>query len=343
MNLYKRNNTIYVDFYDKSGKRHRKSLKKEWNKDNVALAKKELIPKIINEVELDTYGKSYTLSYFLDYILTKVKTFRKVSTYEVKKVLVKRVKDNIVDKDIKKYTYQDLEEFLLRLYSLGYKSSTIKITYGVLREAFNEALKREVIYKIPSPSFISKDDSVKKKAYSKDEVNTLISKASGELKIALIIAFNTGARVGEILAMDYNSLDGQYLVIDKAIDIKRKNLTTTKTNRSRKVPLSSEVYTLLKSLPKDKRFVNMTYQTLKYQLSQLCKKCEIPYYGIHNARHTFTTICLANGVSMVSVKEWLGHSSFKMIDKVYSHYQENSKDLETLFNSFGTTKDTVKS
>jgi integrase len=45
---------------------------------------------------------------------------------------------------------------------------------------------------------------------------------------------------------------------------------------------------------------------------------------LHNTRHTYASILLSNGESLVYVKEQLGHSSIQMTVDIYGHLIPNS-------------------
>ena len=54
---------------------------------------------------------------------------------------------------------------------------------------------------------------------------------------------------------------------------------------------------------------------------------------MHYFRHTFTSQALRKNVSMETLKQILGHSSYMMIDKIYAHcsIEDKSKAINQMF------------
>lgn len=71
----------------------------------------------------------------------------------------------------------------------------------------------------------------------------------------------------------------------------------------------------------DRRSVNPDWISKRVQT--IAKRHVLPRIGAHGLRHTFATISLANGVSLVTVSEALGHSDVGVTANVYSHVTES--------------------
>ena len=71
----------------------------------------------------------------------------------------------------------------------------------------------------------------------------------------------------------------------------------------------------------DGRQINPDWITKRVQA--LAKRHGIQPIGAHGLRHTFATISLANGVSLVTVSEALGHSDVGVTANTYSHVTES--------------------
>ena len=66
-------------------------------------------------------------------------------------------------------------------------------------------------------------------------------------------------------------------------------------------------------------------RTLNLYFSQALEKAELPAIRLHDARHTYATWLLEQGVSPKVVQTMLGHSHIAMTLDIYSHV---SLDLE---------------
>ncbi|MCF7982632.1 MAG: tyrosine-type recombinase/integrase [Pseudomonadales bacterium] len=70
-----------------------------------------------------------------------------------------------------------------------------------------------------------------------EEKMATLDKLDGQAKTYFTLAFETGARIGELLTLTWNDYDGKYLNIDKAI-VRQVLKASTKTYIKRKVLLT---------------------------------------------------------------------------------------------------------
>ena len=117
----------------------------------------------------------------------------------------------------------------------------------------------------------------------------------------------TGVRRNEGLSVTWEDIDFSNKLI---------HIRGTKTKKSdRFIPLFSELYPLLDSLPvkKGKIFHHKSdYVTKNF------KKC-CPNHKLHDLRHTFATRCLECGIVINVVSLWLGHSRLETTSLIYTH------------------------
>ena len=94
----------------------------------------------------------------------------------------------------------------------------------------------------------------------------------------------------------------------------------TKTKLSdRTIPLSSELKTLIESIPKvNERVFPYTYECIRKHFNSVVS-C-LPFdLTLKDLRHTFGTRCIESGVSLKAVQKWLGHSNYKTTESIYIH------------------------
>jgi integrase len=121
----------------------------------------------------------------------------------------------------------------------------------------------------------------------------------------------------------------------------RREHTTTKSNKARRVDLSRELRRVLLEL-RDKRLLE-AYLKGKNEISEelvfhspegaildpdnlyhrlflpVLAKAGIRKIRLHDLRHTFGSLLLQNGASIVYVKEQMGHSSIQVTVDTYGH------------------------
>ena len=57
---------------------------------------------------------------------------------------------------------------------------------------------------------------------------------------------------------------------------------------------------------------------VKKSFASACQRAQIDDFRIHDLRHTCAAWLVSNGVSLIEVRDWLGHSTVKMTER-YAH------------------------
>ncbi|ANT43105.1 site-specific integrase [Helicobacter pylori] len=167
--------------------------------------------------------------------------------------------------------------------------------------------------------------------FSLEEVKTLIENApSVRLKAFLTVAFLTGMRTGEQLALTWEDIDfnEKKIVINKSLN-ELGTITTPKNKPSvREVDLLEPVEKILKELqasePENKKFVfiSMPKRTTMFQRAfrSLLKALNLKDRKLYTTRHTFASLMLSQGEEPMWVSKTLGHKDLNTTYKTYSHY-----------------------
>ena len=175
--------------------------------------------------------------------------------------------------------------------------------------------------------------------------NTLTSKA-------VIVALNTGMRIGEICALQWKNIDIEKreihvkFTLQRIYDRKNKKtriiLDSPKTNTSvRDIPMTNKLYEIFEPLKKEfdpnSFFLTGTKDYIEPRRLQnifrdLLFKSKVRKYKFHILRHTFASECIEVGMDPKSLSEILGHSTVDITLNRYVHssYKTKKKFLERL-------------
>jgi integrase len=164
-----------------------------------------------------------------------------------------------------------------------------------------------------------------------------------------IFAFNTGLRIGELLALTFDCIkDGNVIVNsnlqivkDRDEDSDRKTkqiITTTKsTSGTRQVPLNAAalqavnrqrqnntrgsffIFYSKKGTPLQRRNVQ---RNIKARIKKINANEKL---STHSIRHTFATRLLEKGAAIKTISELLGHKSIQITLDIYSHVSNDLK------------------
>lgn len=143
------------------------------------------------------------------------------------------------------------------------------------------------------------------------------------------IMLQTGLRTGEVFAIHKDDIRGNQLFVHRNWTITRALKDSTKTNRSRLVPLNTIAMEILKSMEPSadgflfplhrKSFESFFYERMK----RLYAKGLIRHrYRPYDLRHTHISRCLEAGVPVTQVAAWAGNSPAVIWDS-YANTSQN--------------------
>ncbi|MHC4214536.1 MAG: site-specific integrase, partial [Planctomycetota bacterium] len=157
----------------------------------------------------------------------------------------------------------------------------------------------------------------------------------------LLTAFRTGMRLGELLALSWDSVnfDTKQIVVQRSYS--NYHWDTPKSHKIRYIDMSEGLYTALKlryqnrvkelycKINGGKRiylvFPNPNGKPINDNVFRrgvfyaLLSKAKLPKIRIHDIRHTYASLLLQAGAPIHYVKEQLGHSSISTTVDLYGH------------------------
>ena len=135
----------------------------------------------------------------------------------------------------------------------------------------------------------------------------------------LLLAAATGMRIGEILKLKWSEVDLEHKILTVSA-------SASKSKRLRSVPVNGTAMGVLSKLDTrgqyESVFVNKRtkrpYTTISKQWDIFRKAAGFPHLRIHDLRHQFASMLINQGVSLITVKELLGHAQVATTER-YSH------------------------
>jgi integrase len=223
---------------------------------------------------------------------------------------------------------------------------TVRHVAGVLSAALNKAFKLDLIpvnpmLKVELPSAESKDAV----SLTPEQIQALRSVCRGDWTFALIeIALATGARRGEILALQWTDIDWatSTLTISKSLEqtLAGLRLKRPKNSKQRSARLPQSAIIALQFVRDEQREHRRLFAG-DYQdnnlvfcqpdgqyhepdlVSQIIirrmRKAGIRTGSFHTLRHTHASNLLSLGVPLPAVSARLGHADVNITAKIYSH------------------------
>lgn len=212
----------------------------------------------------------------------------------------------------------------------GAKPATINKELGLLRHAFNLAIKEWEWCRDNPMQRVSMEPVHNQidRWLMADEEERLLAASPDWLREILIFALNTGMRKGEILSLEWRDVDFARSVL---VVMKSKN------RERRTLPLNSRIYGLLmeKQLKRvagsdivfsTSRGTRILARNLSRAFYVARKRAGINDFRFHDLRHTFATRLVQAGVDIYKVQRLLGHKTPAMTQRYAHHSPESLRD-----------------
>ncbi len=185
------------------------------------------------------------------------------------------------------------------------------------------AVARWPLRAVPRVEKLPRDETEDIEYLTDDELADLLKSAGDtQLGTMILVAADTGLRIGELLALRWTDVElkpGRQIVVRHNV-YKGKD-RPPKSKKSRVVPLSNRAHAALKAhqhLRSRLVFCKMSGHPLKYDTTLIHLQA-LECAGWHVLRHTFGTRLSTKGVPLRAIQEWMGHASIRTT-MIYAHF-----------------------
>lgn len=199
--------------------------------------------------------------------------------------------------------------------------------------------------------------------WTDEEVKRIVQGlGTNRIRLLIILALNTGARISELLALQYTDIKDNKLYISKqlasvaTIELNNKKtrefeIVKPKTSSSvRNIPLAEKVFSEIelhaawhkKEMMQNGYRTNFMFTTQTgnfYDRQNINRACKRYYKSIgvtsksfHIYRHTFCTNLCKNGIPIQTACKLMGHANINITAQFYTNVDDNQKQeaIETV-------------
>jgi integrase len=169
-------------------------------------------------------------------------------------------------------------------------------------------------------------DAVRVQWLTNDQARRLINAAKGEFRALVQAALSTGARYGELVALE---------VRDFNPDVGTLHVRSAKSGKGRHVELTAdEGIKFLESLTAGRSAGELIFRRSdgsrwekSHQTRPMREACGragiVPPVGFHTLRHTYASLALMAGAMPLVIATNLGHADTRMVERHYGHLSES--------------------
>ena len=317
MGIYKRGKIYYIDYYV-GGKRKREKAGENRRLAETLLAKKKVEiteNKYFDMTEFKKVRFDEVANDFLEWSRVHKRSFKRDEG------IVK----NLMSYFGNNYLYQ-ITSYKIEKYQNERRqrvsAATCNREVACLKRIFNKAIEWGKARDNPVRKVkFFREDNERIRYLNKDEIIQLLKECAPHLKPIVLFALNTGMRRSEIFNLKWKDVDLQAGLI---------TVVETKSGDFRKIPINSQLKEILENIEK---YLGCPYvcnyngrkiNDVKSGFNRAVKRAGIEDFRFHDLRHTFASHLVMGGVSLVAVKELLGHKSIEMTLR-YSHLSVENK------------------
>lgn len=359
MSVQKKGDKWYAAVYlgTKDGKQHYEWSEGFDKKEDAILTEIEMRKGVIENKHkvLDKASLGHVAELWLK---TKDKTVAKTTYTGYKNCYEYYIKKEFETKLIKDIEPIDINEFMV---SLEYKPATIVKIMTTLKQIFDFAITLRYIRVNPCAD-ITKPNvrRTKKKTWTPKQINTFLNLKDvkeATCYTAFLILFSTGMRPGEVCGIRWSDYDGECFRPEIGIDKNGKATDLKNEKAKEEVYLSPKLILHLNKLkiiqmniwkqqhpfvtfPED-NFINcftddwrpMTPDYLALTFKRILKRNNIEPIRLYDARHSFGTNMMRDGVNPKIVADMMRHTTVKTTLDNYSHTDKDMyKNTISMYN-----------
>ena len=263
---------------------------------------------------------------------------KKESTAEQERCRVKKYMP-FCDMPMHKISKTVLMEWQTNLNTIDIATSTKNYLIGVVRGVFKFG---HDFYGLPNHAVVLKKYKVVKKqedmvVWTPEQFAQFLACVKGEhYRNIFYFMYWSGVRRGEALALRAEDFKNGSVRIYHQIKYYEDGFFDLKTEssvRTLKLPPFLQAYLkpILERCESGKDFVfggsrSIPPTNLRRRFNDAIKESGVPVITGHSLRHSFASNCIANGVNIVALSKYLGHSNIEQTLNTYIHLFEHTSD-----------------
>ena len=244
-------------------------------------------------------------------------------------------------KNMNEIKASDIRAWQNALMKKGYSETYLKTVNNQLSAIFNYAVRYYDLKDNPcrKAGSIGKSHAGEKEFWTKQEFKQFLVTVENkpETKMAFLLLYWTGMRIGELLALTYNDIDLEKRTISVNKSYQRIEgrdiITPPKTPKSKRIitipPFLTEelkeYISHLYGIMADERMFRFTKSYMEHEIIRGIKASGVKRIRLHDIRHSHASLLVEMGFTPLAIAERLGHEKIETTLNTYSHLYSNKQ------------------
>ena len=335
--LWIRNGRYYASLWVDRGDGKKSSRRFPLEAANVTEAREQMEIKRNDrrENKLPTSGRKPMLSESINnYLASPIRQKRRQNTQDKDNAALHRWLAHIGNVQVNRVTQAHVLSFQEKRLAEGVSPRTANLDLISLRGLLKRAVEEGHLREVPRLKELSRGVVRKRTMITPAQFQTLLDKVlelcprNGRqcADYLRFLAFS-GAREQEALRLKWADVDfeGRRIIIgrdgltkigeERTVDFNGSLESLIQEMQTRRAPDSEWLFPSSRRGKNDRRTM-----TFRNSLDFVKDKAGLPWFGFHDLRHYFASICVMNGLDFMTIAAWLGHKDGGMlVGKVYGH------------------------
>lgn len=235
----------------------------------------------------------------------------------------------------------DIRAWQNELIKKGYAPTYLKSINNQLAALFNYAVRYYDLRDNPcrKAGSIGKSKADEMDFWTKQEFKEFLPSMDSkpEARMAFLLLYWTGMRIGELLALTYEDIDleKRCIMINKSYQrLNGKDMITPpktpKSNRKISIPPFlveelNEYCSMLYGITANERMFRFTKSFMEHEMVRGIKETGVRRIRLHDLRHSHASLLVEMGFQPLAIAERLGHEKIETTLNTYSHLYPNKQ------------------
>jgi integrase len=256
-----------------------------------------------------------------------------------KQQLMRVVGRDVGGKRLDTFGYNELEEWVTRLFESGQAVETVKSKVSCVMTALKTVQPKGWIKTIPLVPPLGSSDNAKLRWLTDEEQDRLVAACESQrraviaevMRDAILFMVDTGARVGELLKVREDSLfeRGRVTCVEfldrKGADDLRVPLTKRAHEAILRLIANRYWQNRIRGVRENQRRHASAQSWVTHRFEEIRNAAKLSDVTAHTLRHTCASRLVQRGVNLYVVQKWLGHDDIRQTER-YAHLAPNQLD-----------------